>query len=73
MPSSQRKLRPAPEPFDQSEQRPVALALRSVPKPKARGHDEPMTDMQACYLKTLSEDADEPDAFDVKLTKREAA
>ncbi len=32
-----------------------------------------MTGAQASYLKTLSEQAHEPDAFDEKLTKAEAS
>jgi Protein of unknown function (DUF3072) len=35
--------------------------------------DEPMTGAQACYLKTLSEEVKDPDAFDPKLTKAEAS
>jgi len=35
--------------------------------------DEPMTGAQASYLKTLSEQALEPDAFSAKLTKAEAS
>ena len=35
--------------------------------------DEPMTGAQASYLKTLSEQAHEPDAFDERLTKAEAS
>lgn len=35
--------------------------------------DEPMTGAQASYLKTLSEQAKEPDAFDDTLTKAEAS
>jgi DUF3072 family protein len=35
--------------------------------------DEPMTGAQASYLKTLSEEAREPDAFDEKLTKADAS
>ncbi len=35
--------------------------------------DEPMTGAQASYLKTLSEIADEPQAFDESLTKAEAS
>jgi hypothetical protein len=34
---------------------------------------EPMTGAQASYLKTLSEQADRPDAFDDRLTKAEAS
>ena len=32
-----------------------------------------MTGAQASYLKTLSEQADDPDAFDTSLTKAEAS
>ena len=35
--------------------------------------DDPMTGAQASYLKTLSEEAGEPDAFDQNLTKAEAS
>ena len=35
--------------------------------------DEPMTGAQASYLKTLSEEAHTPEAFDDKLTKAEAS
>ena len=35
--------------------------------------DDPMTGAQASYLKTLSEQAGEPDAYDAKLTKAEAS
>jgi hypothetical protein len=35
--------------------------------------DEPMTGAQASYLKTLSEQANEPDEFDDSLTKAEAS
>jgi Protein of unknown function (DUF3072) len=35
--------------------------------------DEPMTGAQASYLKTLCEQADDPDAFDSSLTKAEAS
>jgi hypothetical protein len=34
---------------------------------------EPMTGAQASYLKTLSEEAREPEAFDETLTKAEAS
>jgi hypothetical protein len=34
---------------------------------------EPMTGAQASYMKTLSDIADEPDAFDESLTKAEAS
>lgn len=35
--------------------------------------DEPMTGAQASYLKTLSEQAHEPDAYDGALSKAEAS
>ncbi len=35
--------------------------------------DEPMTGAQASYLKTLSEQAQEPDAFSEQLSKAEAS
>jgi hypothetical protein len=35
--------------------------------------DEPMTGAQASYLKTLSEEAHDPDAYDPELTKAEAS
>jgi Protein of unknown function (DUF3072) len=35
--------------------------------------DEPMTGAQTSYLKTLSEQAQEPQAFDANLTKAEAS
>ena len=35
--------------------------------------DEPMTGAQASYLKTLTEEADQPDAFSDDLSKAEAS
>ena len=35
--------------------------------------DEPMTGAQASYLKTLGEEAGDPDAYDGTLTKAEAS
>lgn len=35
--------------------------------------DEPMTGAQASYLKTLSEEAHDPEAFDPELTKADAS
>ena len=35
--------------------------------------DEPMTGAQASYLKTLSEECDEPNAFSPDLSKAEAS
>ena len=61
---------------------------RSAPNPKASPDpksnqikdpddwvtgDEPMTGAQASYLKTLSEQAHEPEAFDPNLEKAEAS
>ena len=38
----------------------------------ATGH-EPMTGAQASYLKTLSEQAHDPDAYDTEMSKAEAS
>ena len=35
--------------------------------------EDPMTGAQASYLKTLSEQANEPDAFDESISKAEAS
>lgn len=35
--------------------------------------DEPMTGAQASYLKTLSEEAGQPEEYDTELTKAEAS
>lgn len=35
--------------------------------------DDPMTDAQASYLKTLSEQAHKPDQFDAEISKAEAS
>ena len=35
--------------------------------------DDPMTGAQASFLKTLSEEAGDPDAYDENLTKAEAS
>ena len=35
--------------------------------------EDPMTGAQASYLKTLSEQADDPDAFDETISKAEAS
>lgn len=35
--------------------------------------DEPMTGAQASYLKTLSQETDQPDAYDPDLSKAEAS
>jgi hypothetical protein len=35
--------------------------------------DEPMTGAQASYLKTLSEQTDQPEAYDETLTKAQAS
>ena len=43
-----------------------------TPEDWVTGH-EPMTGAQASYLKTLSEEAHKPDAFDPELEKAEAS
>ena len=50
---------------------PVTNAVKD-PENWATG-DEKMTGAQASYLKTLSEEADQPDAYDPELTKAEAS
>ena len=46
--------------------------MRKDPKDWTTG-DEPMTGAQGSYLKTLSEEAHDPDAFAEDLTKAEAS
>lgn len=46
--------------------------LEKDPADWVSGHD-PMTGAQASYLKTLSEEAGDPDAFDPDLDKAEAS
>jgi hypothetical protein len=48
-------------------------ASNTVKDPDWVSGDEPMTGAQASYLKTLSEQAHDPKAFDDKLSKAEAS
>lgn len=68
--SGERK--PAPE-ADNPKLDPDALDNQiKDPEDWVTGH-EPMTGAQASYLKTLSEQAHDPEAFDPKLDKAEAS
>jgi hypothetical protein len=51
---------------------PAASNIEKDPDEWVSGN-EPMTGAQASYLKTLSEQAGDPTAFDPKLTKAEAS
>ena len=61
----------APRPSDHPKSEPVSNAEKD-PEDWATG-DERMTGAQASYLKTLSEEAGQPDAYDTGLTKAEAS
>ena len=61
----------APRPRDHPKSEPVSNAEKD-PQDWATG-DERMTGAQASYLKTLSEEAGQPDAYDTGLTKAEAS
>ena len=61
----------APRPSDHPKSEPVSNAEKD-PEDWATG-DERMTGAQASYLKTLSEEAGQPDAYDTDLTKAEAS
>ena len=61
----------APRPSDHPKSEPVSNAEKD-PENWATG-DERMTGAQASYLKTLSEEAGQPDAYDTGLTKAEAS
>ena len=61
----------APRPSDHPKSEPVSNAEKD-PQDWATG-DERMTGAQASYLKTLSEEAGQPDAYDTGLTKAEAS
>ena len=61
----------APRPSDHPKSQPVSNAEKD-PEDWATG-DERMTGAQASYLKTLSEEAGQPDAYDTGLTKAEAS
>lgn len=61
----------ATKPTEHPKSDPVSNAEKD-PKNWATG-DERMTGAQASYLKTLSEEAGQPDAYDNELTKAEAS
>ena len=61
----------ATRPREHPKSDPVSNAEKD-PEDWATG-DERMTGAQASYLKTLSEEAGQPDAYDTKLTKAEAS
>jgi hypothetical protein len=58
-------------PSDNPKTHPVSNAEKD-PRDWTTG-DEPMTGAQASYLKTLSEEAHDAEAFDPELTKAEAS
>ncbi len=61
----------APTPNENPKSEPVSNAVKD-PENWTTG-DEAMTGAQASYLKTLSEEAEQPDAYDPELTKAEAS
>ena len=61
----------APKPSDNPKSDPVSNAEKD-PENWTTG-DERMTGAQASYLKTLSEEARKPEAYDETLTKAEAS
>ena len=61
----------APTPSEHPKSEPVSNAVKD-PDNWTTG-DEAMTGAQASYLKTLSEEAGQPDAYDTDLTKAEAS
>ena len=61
----------APTPTEHPKSDPVSNAQKD-PDNWTTG-DERMTGAQASYLKTLSEEAGEPEAYDTELTKAEAS
>ena len=61
----------APRPSEHPKSDPVSNAEKD-PKNWSTG-DERMTGAQASYLKTLSEEAGQPEAYDTDLTKAEAS
>lgn len=61
----------APKPNSRPKSDPVSNAEKP-PEDWTTG-DERMTGAQASYLKTLSEEAGEPDQFDPELTKADAS
>lgn len=61
----------APTPSEHPKSEPVSNAVKD-PDTWTTG-EEKMTGAQASYLKTLSEEAGEPDAYSTELTKAEAS
>ena len=61
----------APNPTEHPKSDPVSNAEKD-PENWVTG-DEAMTGAQASYLKTLSEEAGKPDAYDTSLSKAEAS
>lgn len=61
----------APTPSEHPKKEPVSNAQKD-PDNWTTG-EEKMTGAQASYLKTLSEEAGEPDAYSTELTKAEAS
>ena len=61
----------ATKPSERPKSDPIGNAEKD-PENWATG-DERMTGAQASYLKTLSEEAGDPDAYDTELTKAEAS
>ena len=61
----------ATKPSEHPKSNPVSNAEKD-PENWATG-DERMTGAQASYLKTLSEEAGQPDAYDTDLTKAQAS
>jgi hypothetical protein len=59
------------QPHEHPKSEPVSNAVKE-PTEWVTG-DEPMTGAQASYLKTLSEEAHDPEAYDTGLTKAEAS
>ena len=61
----------APTPSDTPKSQPEGNAIKD-PDDWTTG-DEKMTGAQASYLKTLAEEAGEPEAYDAELSKAEAS
>lgn len=61
----------APTPTDHPKSEPVSNAVK--PPEEWTTGDEAMTGAQASYLKTLSEEAHQPEAYDTSVTKAEAS
>ncbi len=61
----------AAHPSDNPKAQPTSNAVK--PPEEWTSGDEPMTGAQASYLKTLSEEAHDPAAYDPELSKAEAS